>query len=417
MSLNAGWLLTLGICLCTVLAQDDSPSAPASAPSDSRPPTPSLADRAATATPPPVICVDPRRGRDDASGDRANPLSSVSAAIARLPDPLRQSVLIELTAGQYDSTGGVAMPDNSLVLMRRMPPGVAVRLVGRRDASGGLPVLAWQGGEALVRVTEGQWTLENVQVGSGSTRQRRGIMATGPAEITLQDVTFRTRSQSDAGILAERGGVVLLRGAIRLNEHLHNEAPDETFCGIIAEQHGLVRFVQREGASLDMGNGSLSASYYGCIRLGCARARITSWSHQGNNLAINNGGRIDLHNTELRLCAKDKDNTPIGLEHDGHILGEGARITIEGANAAAIVLQKASTMACNDIELRGDFPCTIAAMSGSMFVGGFLSDVTRVEATTGASVNIEKVGGRLVGPVVARRCGSVSLPDRNVFSE
>ena len=52
-----------------------------------------------------------------------------------------------------------------------------------------------------------------------------------------------------------------------------------------------------------------------------------------------------------------------------------------------------------------------------MFVGRFLTDVTRVYATTGASINIEAVDGQIIGPVLAEHCGVVSLPDRNVFSD
>ncbi len=208
-----------------------------------------------------------------------------------------------------------------------------------------------------------------------------------------------------------------LWGAIRLNDHLHDSAPDESFCGIIATDHGLVRFVERRGASLELGNGSLSVGYYGCIRLGCETARITSWAEQSNNLAINNGGRIDLHNTTVTLRAKHRRNTPIGLEHDGHILGEDAHVIIEGENDSAIALQKASTFTCNDIELRGKFEYDLWASSGSMFVGRFLTDVGRIEASTGASINIEKIKGKLIGPVIAKRTGTISLPDRNVYSK
>jgi len=115
------------------------------------------------------------------------------------------------------------------------------------------------------------------------------------------------------------------------------------------------------------------------------------------------------------LRARKKGNTPIGLEHDGHILGEGAHVTIEGANDMAIALQKASTFTCNDIELHGQFGRAVWASSGSMFVGRFLTDVGRVEATTGASINIEKINGKLIGPAVATHCGNISLPDRDVW--
>jgi hypothetical protein len=241
-------------------------------------------------------------------------------------------------------------------------------------------------------------------------------MVRGPAHVTLKNVTIRTRSHSDAAIYAHRGGKVSLRGHIKINENFHDNAPDDSFAGIIADDHGLVRFVERKGASLQIGNGTLSAKYYGVIRLGCETARITSWGDQSNTLAINNGGRIDLHNTDTILCAKKRRNTPIGLEHDGPILGEGAHVTILGDNENAIVLQKASTFTCNDIELKGTFTNAIKPMSGSMFVGRFLGDVPGLYATTGASINIESARGKIIGPVSARHAGIISLPDRIVTS-
>jgi len=193
-------------------------------------------------------------------------------------------------------------------------------------------------------------------------------------------------------------------------------AEEETFAGIIATDHGIVRFAERAGASLEIGNGSLSAEYYGVIRLGCQTAHITSWGEQSNCLAVNNSGRIDLHNTPTRLCARQKQNTPIGLEHDGHVLAEGARIIIEGTNDIAIYLQKASTLTCNDIEIRGNCPNTLQASSGSMFVGRFKSEVTGITATTSATINIESTDGKIAGPLSAIRGGIISLPDGKVLS-
>lgn len=362
------------------------------------------------------IYVDAAGGRDTNSGSKEAPLATVSAAVALLPDPLTRSVTIELAGGRYDAVGD-NMPTHALELVQRMRPGVTVKIIGQSGADGHPPVLAWEGNSLMVDVHDGDWWLENVQIGSGSTKQRRGVMVTGPGQVTLKDVMFRTRSISDAGIHAQRGGTVLLRGAIKLNEHLHEQGGEETFCGIIATEHGMVRFAERAGATLDIGNGSLSASYYGCIRLGCETARITSWGEQSNNLAINNGGRIDLGDCTVTLRARQKRNTPIGLEHDGHILGEGARVIIEGENGMAVALQKASTLTCNKIDLRGKFDTCLWASSGSVFVGRFITDVGRIEATTGANINIEQIDGKLIGPVSAKHCATISLPDRNVTSE
>lgn len=366
---------------------------------------------------PEKIHVSVARGNDRNPGTASRPLKSISAALALLPDPLTRSVTIELGGREHRTTGGREMPPNVLELMRRMRPGVKVTIVGRAGADEQTPSLAWEGGRAMVDVREGEWWLENLYIGTFTKRQRRGVMVTGPGHVTLKNVTFRTRSISDAGIYADRGGKVSLRGAIKLNEHLHDQPVEESFCGIIATDHGLVRFAEREGASLDIGNGSLSASYYGCIRLGCESARVTSWGEQSNNLAINNGGRIDLHNTTVTLCAKQRRNTPIGLEHDGHILGEDAHVIIKGENSMAIALQKASTFTCNDIELRGEFDYCMWASSGSMFVGRFLTDVGRIEATTGANINIEKIDGKLIGPVIAKHAARISLPEGDVLPE
>jgi hypothetical protein len=361
------------------------------------------------------IHVDAERGNDKGNdGSARRPLRSVSAALALVPDPVEEAVSIEV-AGAHETTGGRGMPEGSLALARRMKAGASVTIAGKPGGDGALPVFGWAGGPALVDVREGDWRIEGVQIGAGRTDQRRGVMVAGPAELSLRDVTFRTRSQSDAGIWVHRGGRVLLRGAIRLNEHLHDEAPDETFCGIVATDHGSVKFEQREGASLDMGNGSLSASYYGVIRLGCASARITSWATQSNNLAVNCGGRVDLHGTTTTLRAKRAENTPIGPEHDGHILAEDARVVIEGDNDCAIALQKASTFTCNDIELRGTFRKAVWAMSGSMFVGRFLGDVPRLEAHTGAGIHVEAMGGKLTAEPVVSSGAVISLPNGRVL--
>jgi hypothetical protein len=362
------------------------------------------------------LFVDPHKGRDAADGSEKRPLRSISAAIARLPDPVTRSVTIHLAAGAYDTTGGADMPGRSLVLWRRMRPGASVRLAGPEE--GEPAVLAWNGDRHMVEAHEGTWELARLQVGSFSSEQRRGVTVHGPARVVLEDVAFRLRSDSDAGIWAVDGGRVELRGAIRLNEHLAGKeakAIDESFCGILASDGGVVEYADSRG-SLELGNGNLSARYYGSIRLGCASARVTCWTGS-NNLTVNNGGRIDLRNTPIVLRACSRSNVPIGLEDDGHVLAEDARITIVGPNDSAIALQKASVLACNDIDLQGEFEYALWGTSGSVFVGRFLGDVPKVRARTGASLHIEKIGGKLVGPVTAESGGVVSLPDRVVRSE
>lgn len=356
---------------------------------------------------PKTLYVDAKKGSDRNPGSKRKPLKSLSGALAKLPPLVHQSVTIEIAAATLDSTGGHRMPERSLQLMREMPPQVWVTFRGNGEER---PILAWPGERRMIHAVRGNWRFDNLQIGNFSTRQRRGIMVEGPALVELKDIRFRLRSHSDAGIYVHRGGKVLLKGAIELNEHLDADM-EESFCGIIADDHGLVRFVEREGAFLKMGNGSLSAQYYGCIRLGCETAEITSRAYQSNNLAANNGGRVDLHNTKTTLLATNPKNTPIGLEHDGHILAEDAHIIIKGENESAIALQKASTFTCNDIELKGTFKTSMWASSGSMFVGGFLTDVNVLDAKTGAGIHVERMKGKVLELPKTRSGGQVTLPD------
>ena len=205
-------------------------------------------------------------------------------------------------------------------------------------------------------------------------------------------------------------------GRIELNEHFHDEiSGDESFAGIVAEDHSVIRFTRRGGSSLSIGNGSLMSSYFGCIRLGCESARITSWGGQSNPLAVNNSGRIDLHGTTTVLRPKKPSNTPIGLEDDGHVLAEGARIVIESvAEGSGIVLQKSSALYCTEIEFLGKPRYTLIAYSGSNFAGDFKGEIHSVHATTGSTIAI---GGkaRLTGPFQVTRGGTLSLPDGRVL--
>src|SRR5262245_48334875 len=76
------------------------------------------------------LWVDGERGRPGAPGTRDQPCQSLSQAIGLLPDPLTRSVTIRVVAGTYTATGGQDMPAERLELMRRMRPGVSVRIVG-----------------------------------------------------------------------------------------------------------------------------------------------------------------------------------------------------------------------------------------------------------------------------------------------
>ena len=237
---------------------------------------------------------------------REAPCQSLSDALNLLPETLTQSVTIRVAAADYKTTGGKNMASDRLELVRRMRPGVAVRIIGEPGADGGLPHFGWEGGSAMVVVGEGEWWLENVQIGTLSTRQRRGVMVTGPAQITLKDVTFRTRSQSDAAVYAERGGS---RCCGARSESTNICTPMRPMIALPGSSPPIMEPCgshDSESGSLDMGNGSLSASYYGCIGLGCRTAQITSWGDQSNTLAINNGGRIDLHNTTTTLVGEAK---------------------------------------------------------------------------------------------------------------
>src|SRR5262245_6621929 len=83
-----------------------------------------------------TIHVDGAKGDDQNPGSGQRPLRSLSAALAKLKEPLTESVTIELAAGTYEETGSVGMPSNCLHLMSRMRPGVVVRIIGRKDEAG-----------------------------------------------------------------------------------------------------------------------------------------------------------------------------------------------------------------------------------------------------------------------------------------
>lgn len=353
-----------------------------------------------------TLYVNGSRGNDLAAGTESAPLGTLQAAVKRLPAQIQEDQTIVLAEGSYARSAGEPA---TLELNRPMREGAMVRIVGQ----GGPVVLNWRAPEqAMISVTQGRWWLERLQIGSRLPDQHGGLRVTGPALVELHSVRIRTAHREVPGLRVTRGGMVHLYGQIELNEDLDEDrGRGESFCGIVAEYGGVVRFEHRENASLSIGNGSLSAKYYGVIELGCASARITSWHDQANVIAVNNSGRIDFHSTRAVLTARDPCNTPIGLEDDGHVLAEGAPITIAGCtNGNAIVLQKASSFFCNEVTLQGSFRSALACMSGSTLLVGIIGDLNEGEVTTGGRIILEKCTGRLTRPIETRHQGVLIRP-------
>src|SRR5262245_7286730 len=117
-----------------------------------------------------TLFVDPVRGADDAPGTRAKPLRSLSAALARIAEPLEREFRVELAPGRYETTGGVAMPADSLQLEKRMRLGASVRIA----ASGAPAIFAWKGERRTIEASDGRWILAGIQVGTFEPGQVRG---------------------------------------------------------------------------------------------------------------------------------------------------------------------------------------------------------------------------------------------------
>ena len=340
--------------------------------------------------------IDPVLGNDAGAGTVAQPWKTVATVIEHLPEVVTDHVRVYLAPGVYTTTGGRVIPASTLVLDRRMRRAsdflidVSVYFIGTGTnfhglAEPGAVLLNW-GSTPLVHVLGGTWHFENVQIGNRTyPTTQQAVEAYGTDSLVfLKDVRIHTGSQSGAGIVAGRGAEVRLAGAIELNEDLHETELANSFCGIVAMYQGAVRCVD-SGGTLSLGNGSLSAGYYGTVELGCATARITSWNRQANCLAVNNSGRIDLHGTGTTLVAKHVDNTLIGLEDDGHILAEGARIILQTGSLAPgkIVLQKTSTLYGGPMVIQGPRGVLFAIMSGSVLVGSAVGAIESVGADTG----------------------------------
>jgi len=364
------------------------------------------------------VYVHPTLGLDTNSGSKEKPLKTISAAMSLLPDVIQQHIVIHLGAGEYNTTGGIDMPENNLILDRQMHRtsasvfDVSVTFAGENDsftrpADRGQVILNWPF-TPLIVAKNGIWKFQNLQIGNrnypGSQEGIR-VLGTG-SEVHLKDVRIRTGSLSGSGICASRGGVVLLYGTIEMNEDLHNRQMEASFCGIMADYGGIVKWQDSNG-NLSMGNGSLSTSYFGIIELGCKKVMITSWGGQSNCLAINNSGRIDMHGTEITLTARMQSNAVIGLEDDGHILAEGAQMIVETQSdfPASIVLQKSSTLYGGPITVAGPGKCSIYTMSGSNLVSGVIGEIQDLSADTGSYLNVYHKGS--VGNISQSRGGIV----------
>ena len=312
------------------------------------------------------------------------------------------------------------MASSTLELNRQTKHRTKVRIVGEPSA-----VFDWEHGGALylVAVTQGHWTIENIQVGTRTGIQWRGIAAIGAGEIDLIDVRLHVGTPSASGLIATRGGQINLSGTIEINEDLHYGGSDQDFARISASYNGSVKFIGSYGTgTLDMGNGSLSASYFGTIELGFGTANITSHT-SNNNIAINNSGRVDLHGTPTTLTATHLNNTPVGLEDDGHMLVEGATITInKKPGQHAIILQKSSTMlgggnVVNIVREASDSGLDIWAMSGSILGTGVSGELRSTYAMTAGEIIIESIdnNANLIGPFSTNKFGRIALPDGRIF--
>ena len=173
-----------------------------------------------------------------------------------------------------------------------MPRDVVVSFQGEttRDDPGQAVILDWRSGyQFMVLVELGHWRFSDLQLGTRQKTQRQGFCSEGTSSLLeLENIRIRNASTQGAGIAAQRGGRTHLYGKIELNEDLHDECKDmETYSRVDATDHGTVQFVDGgKGTLLSLGHGSLTCSYYGCIRLGCERAKITTWDEGGNNLGL-----------------------------------------------------------------------------------------------------------------------------------
>ena len=180
------------------------------------------------------IYVDGTTGNDRNAGKINNPLKTINAAVKRLPRTINKFVTIHIAAGNYRTTGGMGLDAERLELNRPMHKNARVRIVGNtvdfdQPAGAGSVLLNWQtqSRDFLIVATQGHWTLENIQVGSRQSGQRRGIAVTGPAMLELRDDRIHTIGQKGPGICARYGGRIHLFGNIELNDDLCKSGGNE----------------------------------------------------------------------------------------------------------------------------------------------------------------------------------------------
>ena len=211
---------------------------------------------------------------------------------------------------------------------------------------------------------------------------------------------------------ARRGGRIALRGAIRLN--VPPPEGEESFSGVIATDQGVVEFDERQGSSLELGNGA-------CPRATTARFAWAARREHHLRYALRTASRSGTAAGSTCATPRRRSSppiprtTPIGLEHDGHVLAEGAQHQDPRQERRGDRAAESEQLTCNDVELDGG--SSVRAVGDQRLdVRRLLGDLGRLEASTGATIHVEKLNGTVVGPIEAKSGGVISLPDRVVSS-
>jgi hypothetical protein len=347
------------------------------------------------------IYVHPSDGKDSHNGLRPNaPKRSIQSALSSIPEgALRESYEILLAEGTYTGTGGEGIAAAQIYLERSMSEfgrDFQITIRGMRSdfsapAAIGKVVLDFESSAALIMVKGGRYSLQDIQIGNRSRygQTQIGVCAIGfDSEVTMRNVRIRTTSQSAGSIDAEDGAVINLAGTIEINEDLH-KAPDgsgdNTFSGISASYSAIIRTVER-GTKISIGNGNFSVSYYGTVQVQDSEASITSWT-VSNCFAANNSGLIDISRSAVTLKKRERRNVLIGPEDDGHIIADGATISLANDEFENnIYLQKGSTLKGGIVRVTGRAKGIIHASSGSRMAATLEGVWESINVTTGARI-------------------------------